>query len=67
MKYDNFIITPVYNVLYNANIDNLARHGLHPRWTHAMINAPMLYGPLIFLFIYDLWQRLMAIVTPQQT
>ena len=67
MKYDNFIITPIYNLLYNANIDNLARHGLHPRWTHIMVNAPMLYGPLIFLFIYEFWQRVItAVVTPQQ-
>lgn len=44
------VITPLNNFLYNSNTDNLAKHGLHPRYTHVLINLPQLLGPyLLFL------------------
>jgi phosphatidylinositol glycan class Z len=42
----DIVITPLNNLLYNLNVDNLAQHGIHPRYTHLIINLPMLYGPL---------------------
>jgi phosphatidylinositol glycan class Z len=33
--------------LYNARASNLAQHGLHPRATHAALNAPLLFAPLL--------------------
>lgn len=45
------IITPVNAFLYNLRIDNLEQHGLHPRWLHALVNAPMLFG----ISSYLLW------------
>ncbi|KAK3271340.1 hypothetical protein CYMTET_20303 [Cymbomonas tetramitiformis] len=39
-------VTPWNSLRYNADPANLARHGLHPRWVHAMVNLPMLFGPL---------------------
>lgn len=43
------ILAPLNNLLYNMNPDNLALHGLHPRYMH-LINFCMLFGlalPLI--------------------
>lgn len=38
------ILTPLNLLRYNLSHDNLAEHGLHPRWLHAAVNAPMLFG-----------------------
>jgi phosphatidylinositol glycan class Z len=49
----DIVVTPLNNLLYNLNVDNLAQHGLHPRYTHFAINLPLLFGPLaIFGFLY---------------
>jgi hypothetical protein len=37
-------IVPTNAALYNLRSDNLATHGLHPRWLHFAINAPMIVG-----------------------
>lgn len=42
----SLVITPVNNLLYNMNADNLQLHGIHPRYTHLAINLPLLFGPL---------------------
>ncbi|KAH9249842.1 hypothetical protein BASA81_012437 [Batrachochytrium salamandrivorans] len=34
------------NIKYNSQVNNLAKHGLHPRWTHLLINFPLLFGPV---------------------
>ena len=47
----NFTITPLNNALYNMKSENLAKHGLHPRYLHLVVNLPMLCGPLA-LYIY---------------
>ena len=45
------VITPLNNILYNADITNLALHGVHNRLTHLLVNLPTLLGPpLILLF-----------------
>lgn len=44
-----FVLTPYNNLLYNISPDNLAKHGLHPRWLHIAVNMPLIVGPgLIF-------------------
>ncbi|KAI0825968.1 Alg9-like mannosyltransferase family-domain-containing protein [Irpex lacteus] len=44
-----FVLTPYNNLLYNMSPDNLAKHGLHPRWLHIAVNMPLIVGPgLIF-------------------
>lgn len=40
------VLTPLNNILYNANVENLKQHGLHPRYLHLLVHYPMLYGPL---------------------
>jgi phosphatidylinositol glycan class Z len=44
-------IAPLNAFIYNSKSTNLAEHGLHPRITHALVNMPMLFGPLA-LFCY---------------
>ncbi|KAI0929168.1 hypothetical protein AcW1_006188 [Taiwanofungus camphoratus] len=39
------VLTPVNFLLYNISPDNLAEHGLHPRWLHVFVNLPMVVGP----------------------
>ena len=50
----NITTTPVNFFLYNTRIDNLADHGLHPRFTHTLINIPLLFGPLGLLYVVEL-------------
>ena len=38
-------LTPLNFAAYNADPANLATHGRHARWTHALVNAPLLFGP----------------------
>ncbi|WPK24285.1 hypothetical protein PUMCH_001553 [Australozyma saopauloensis] len=46
-----YTITPLNNLVYNTLVDNLSTHGLHPYYTHVLINLPQLLGPgLLFLF-----------------
>lgn len=45
-------ITPLNNLSYNLSASNLAQHGLHPWYQHALFNLPQLLGPaalLVFL------------------
>ncbi|SPO30997.1 related to SMP3 - alpha 1,2-mannosyltransferase involved in glycosyl phosphatidyl inositol biosynthesis [Ustilago trichophora] len=39
-----WVIPPVNALLYNAKTENVAQHGLHPRWLHALVNLPMMVG-----------------------
>lgn len=38
------VVAPLNALAYNLEADNLAQHGLHPRWLHALVNAPMILG-----------------------
>ena len=46
--FNNVVVAPLNSLRYNANVANLATHGLHPRGTHLAVNAPMMFGPLAF-------------------
>ncbi|KAK9449342.1 Alg9-like mannosyltransferase family-domain-containing protein [Limtongia smithiae] len=43
------VITPLNNILYNSQTENLAKHGLHPLYTHVLVNLPILLGPYLLL------------------
>lgn len=43
------VITPLNNLKYNTNSDNLALHGIHPFYQHFLVNLPQLLGPAILL------------------
>lgn len=42
-------LTPWNNLRYNMNVDNLSQHGIHARWTHVVVNMPLLYLPLLLI------------------
>ncbi|XP_069671415.1 GPI mannosyltransferase 4 [Periplaneta americana] len=42
----NFVVTPVNFIKYNLDARNLAKHGLHPRCLHLLVNVPLLYNVL---------------------
>ncbi|TDZ71823.1 GPI mannosyltransferase 4 [Colletotrichum trifolii] len=43
------VITPLNNLKYNIDPNNLAQHGLHPWYQHLLVNIPMLVGPAALL------------------
>ena len=47
-------IPPLNFIQYNLHAGNLAEHGLHPWYTHFLVNFPLLLGPLALLFYWDL-------------
>lgn len=49
----SLVITPWNAFSYNSKVENLQHHGLHPRWTHVLVNMFLLYGPMtIGAYIY---------------
>ncbi|SMN19643.1 similar to Saccharomyces cerevisiae YOR149C SMP3 Alpha 1,2-mannosyltransferase involved in glycosyl phosphatidyl inositol (GPI) biosynthesis [Maudiozyma saulgeensis] len=51
--YDSktYIIAPMNNFLYNMSVSNLSKHGLHPRYTHILVNLPQLIGPAMLYIV----------------
>ncbi|KAK6353560.1 alpha 1,2 mannosyltransferase [Orbilia brochopaga] len=64
LKLTDLIITPLNNLIYNSSTDNLAQHGLHPHYTHVLINLPQLLGPSLILLLSSLHPRLLTGCTP---
>ena len=50
----NWVITPWNSLAYNSKTENLSEHGLHPRWLHAAVNGPMMFGPLWVVLMFRL-------------
>lgn len=50
--YNNAVITPLNNFLYNSDSVNLAQHGIHPRYQHFLVNLPQLLGPAFPLLFF---------------
>ncbi|XP_060534871.1 GPI mannosyltransferase 4 [Cylas formicarius] len=46
VSINNFVVTPVNFLKYNSNSQNLAEHGLHPRFLHFLVNVPLLFNVL---------------------
>ncbi|XP_057331730.1 GPI mannosyltransferase 4 [Microplitis mediator] len=44
--FKNIIVTPLNFLRYNSVTDNLADHGLHPRFLHFLVNVPLLFNIL---------------------
>ena len=42
----SIVLTPWNALSYNSKVSNLKDHGLHPRWTHGIVNMFLLYGPM---------------------
>lgn len=51
LAYQSYVISPINNLLYNSDYDNLSEHGIHPRLTHLLVDIPQLIGPTGLIFI----------------
>lgn len=45
-------ITPVNNLIYNSSYNNLSQHGIHPLYTHILVNLPQLLGPSGIAYLF---------------
>ncbi|KAF1947048.1 hypothetical protein EJ02DRAFT_489502 [Clathrospora elynae] len=50
--FNSAVITPLNNFRYNSVSENLAQHGIHPRYQHALVNLPQLLGPAAPLLFF---------------
>jgi phosphatidylinositol glycan class Z len=53
-------VTPFNFLRYNSNPQNLALHGIHPRYTHATQNMAMLFGVLYLLLLQRYAKRMLS-------
>ncbi|KAI1313009.1 alpha 1,2 mannosyltransferase [Mortierella claussenii] len=56
------VIDSVYfrQLVYNLNANNLAQHGLHPRFFHLFLNYPVLFGNLAWVGVTTMWLKVKA-------
>ncbi|KAG9061915.1 alpha 1,2 mannosyltransferase [Linnemannia hyalina] len=48
------------NLQYNLDKDNLALHGLHPRFFHLLLNFPVLFGNLAWIGLTTIIRKVLA-------
>ncbi|XP_071517348.1 GPI mannosyltransferase 4 [Panulirus ornatus] len=63
----SFIVTPINFLLYNAQENNLAAHGLHPYYLHLAVNLPLLHGVLGFLGLWSVSKYLASFIANDMT
>ncbi|GAA6058994.1 hypothetical protein JCM10212_001704 [Sporobolomyces blumeae] len=54
-----WVVTPLNLLRYNLSTENLADHGIHPRYLHVVVNLPMLSGAGVFVVgqaVRSLWR-----------
>ncbi|KAK6458628.1 alpha 1,2 mannosyltransferase [Scheffersomyces xylosifermentans] len=57
LNINSYIITPLNNLVYNSNYSNLSQHGIHPYYTHILVNLPQILGPgILFLLKTSYWK-----------
>ena len=54
------VVTPFNALSYNSKVSNLKDHGLHPRWTHSVVNMFIMYGPLTLVFYLSVFGKLLS-------
>lgn len=57
LDFNNWVITPLNSLVYNTNSLNLAKHGIHPWYTHVIANLPQLFGPGLLLLFFRFRNR----------
>ena len=55
----NITITPLNFILYNSENQNLAKHGIHSRLTHSLVNVFILFSSLILTAYYNLFNSIL--------
>lgn len=49
--WSQYVVAPLNSLLYNTKQSNLALHGLHPYYTHLLVNLPQMFGPGILYLL----------------
>ncbi|KAI5636732.1 alg9-like mannosyltransferase family domain-containing protein [Phthorimaea operculella] len=62
---DNWVVTPLNFLRYNADVKNLKQHGIHPWWLHVVVNVPLLFNVLGILAIITLAGNLYRFIRGQ--
>lgn len=57
---EQVVVTPINFVLYNSQTANLANHGLHPFWFHALVCMPWSFTFLAIIFYFDLVSKVIS-------
>lgn len=52
INFENFVVAPLNFLKYNMNSGNLAKHGLHSRFLHFVVNLPLLYNVLAVVGLF---------------
>jgi phosphatidylinositol glycan class Z len=60
-------VAPLNALLYNSQVENLKEHGLHPRWTHVLVNMMLLFGPLTVIVYVMLGRRVWSLFRKSTT
>ena len=50
-RWGDLVLTPLHALRYNSSVEALKTHGLHPRWLHAAVNLPLLFGPVTLVLL----------------
>lgn len=45
-----WVLTPINFIMYNTNVENLSKYGLHAPYFHLLINGPVYFNILMLLF-----------------
>ena len=48
LYFGRLVVTPLNHIVFNSSKDRLRQFGLHPRYTHLLLNLPLLFGPLVW-------------------
>jgi phosphatidylinositol glycan class Z len=59
-------LAPLNALRYNSQTSNLAEHGIHPRVTHALVNLPLMFGPLTLYLYYRLLRFVQQTLWPSR-
>jgi phosphatidylinositol glycan class Z len=68
--YGRAVVTPWNALAYNSVTENVAAHGLHPRYLHALVNLPLLLGPIVVSHLrpspYWIFPLVLLSISPHQ-
>lgn len=62
-NFAQYVVAPLNNLIYNSDASNLAKHGLHPYYTHVLVNVPQLLGPGLLFLVYG-FKNIYWLTTP---
>lgn len=62
VSINSFVFPPLNFIKYNIDSNNLARHGLHPRYLHFLVNIPLLFNVLGVLALFGIASLLIKLI-----